>query len=89
MFIYGIYRLDHMRLRIKLFQFLTSVMDIQEDTVQDSFLKRRKNSANFNTEKTLTKSFKNILQRMMLKQMKKERLFLNHRISKGASQHER
>ena len=41
MFIYGIYRLDHMRLRIKLFQFLTSVMDIQEDTVQDSFLKRR------------------------------------------------
>lgn len=53
MFIYGIYRLDHMRLRIKLFQFLTSVMDIQEDTVQDSFLKRRKKIALISTLKRL------------------------------------
>lgn len=28
MFIYGIYRLDHVSVIIKLFQFLTSVMDI-------------------------------------------------------------
>lgn len=76
-----------MSLRIKLFQFLTSIMDIV-DTVQDSFLKRRKNSTNLNTGNNSYKILKNLLQRKMLKQIKKERLLHQHK-SKGASQHER
>lgn len=78
MFIYDIYRLDNMSLRIKLFQFLTSIMDIV-DTVQDSFLKRRKNSTNLNTGNNSYKILKNLLQRKMLKQIKKERLLHQHR----------
>lgn len=37
MFIYGIYRLDHMSLRVKLFQFITSAVDTVKYTVQGTF----------------------------------------------------
>lgn len=51
MFIYGIYRLDHMSLRVKLFQFITSAVDTVKYTVQGTFKKKkkRKNSTNLNT----------------------------------------
>lgn len=49
MFIYGIYRLDHMSLRIKLFQFVTSVTDIVKHSTRFIF-KKKKNSTNLNTE---------------------------------------
>lgn len=62
MFIYGIYRLDHMNLRIKLFQFLVSVMDIVRYSTRFIF-KKKKNSTNLNTENDSYKIFKNILQR--------------------------
>lgn len=41
MFIYGIYRLDHMSLRIKLFQFLTSVIDIVRYSTRFIFKKKK------------------------------------------------
>lgn len=62
MLIYGIYRLDHMSLRIKL-PILSICYGHSKITVQDSFLKRRKNSTNLDTENDPYKIFKNILQR--------------------------
>lgn len=42
MFIYGIYMLDHMSLRIKQFQFLTSVMDLVRYSTRFIFKKKEK-----------------------------------------------
>lgn len=42
MFIYGIYILDHMSLRIKQFQFLTSVMDLVRYSTRFIFKKKEK-----------------------------------------------
>lgn len=42
MFIYGIYILDHMNLRIKQFQFLTSVMDLVRYSTRFIFKKKEK-----------------------------------------------
>lgn len=42
MFIYGIYRLDRMNLRIKLFQFLTPVTDIVRYSTRFIFKKKEK-----------------------------------------------
>lgn len=48
MFIYGIYRLNYMCLRIKLFQFVTSVMNTVSYSIR--LILKRKNSTNLNTE---------------------------------------
>lgn len=42
MFIYGIYRLGHMNLRLKLSQFLTSVMDLVRYSTRFNCKKKKK-----------------------------------------------
>lgn len=74
MFIYDIYRLDHMSLRIKLFWFLTSVMDIVRYSTRFIFKKKGK-WCWFKHWKQTYKIFRNTLQRKMLKQMKKREGF--------------
>lgn len=69
MVIYGIYRLDHVSLRIKLSQFVTSVMGIVSYSTRFIF-KKKENSINLNTENDSYKIFKNIFQRKMLKKKK-------------------
>lgn len=58
-----------MSLRIKLSQFVTSVMDIVRYSTRFIF-KKKENSTNLNTENDSYKIFKNIFQRKMLKQTK-------------------
>lgn len=53
----------------KLFEHITSVMDIARE-YKIHFFKRRKNNTNLNTENYSYKIIKNIFQRKMLKQTK-------------------
>lgn len=75
MFIYGIYRLDHMSLRIKLFWFLTSVYGHSKIQYQVHFLKRRGNGADLNTENRLTKSLETHSRERCWNKWKKEKGF--------------
>lgn len=85
MCIYGMYRVHHRSLTIKLSQFITSAPDMTRYTVQGSFLERRGNSTNLNTENSSYKILKNIFQSKMIKQtytQKQKRLLCNHRLPK-------
>lgn len=58
MLISGIYRLDHMSLRRKLYQFITSAMDTVKYSTRFVFLKDRELAVIESLKTTLTKSLR-------------------------------